>query len=469
MDFRKLYLALFSLGLFFLPFNSLEGYKILSIFKKEGSAYFWLPAIGLLLVAFLLLRKKIVVPIFSKSYKIFFLFLAFSVLTFLLNLSDIVQHFYKQKSGVYMFGVNFFMLLFAGVGIVLLVHNAFKGMRVENIFLMTRKIIFWSFLFVFGYAIVQLLILRFEVYRLESLFWALDYLPFVHGHLFYNTTRLNSVSFEVPALGTYLIFIQGWMFSYILTNQSKWRFIPFALVLFLVYFSGARSALVSILPQLLVILLLYKPVQYFVINNAFFALKSLGLVLLLLFALKGSSLLDRMQQTSIEQLVGNSISNKSRIGMQIASLHVFSDSPLYGVGLGQETYSKMKYYPTWAVKDNYEFSEMYLNEEDRMYPPAFNVYTKLLAETGIIGFLLFVWFQLTSLKETVVLIARTSGTKRIFAQTLLITLVGLIVNWGQNDDYMLYGFWISYAFLLILMNTKIKDERGENFSSNSLL
>lgn len=469
MDLRKVYIVLFFFGLFFLPFNSIEGYQILSIFKKEGSAYFWIPALFLLGFSFLFTKKKIVLPTLTRSYQIFFVFLAFCFLTLVLNLEEIMQQFYKQKSGLYMFAFNFFTLVFAGVGIVVLVFNVFKGINITRIFLVTRSVIFWSFLFVFLYGLLQMLILRFQVFGLESLFYSLDYLPFVHGHLFYNSVRLNSVSYEVPALGTYLIFVHGWMFSYILTHHSKWRFLPFAMVLFLVYFSGARSALVSILPQIFVILFLYKPCRIVVKKNIVFGLQVVGVLLLVLIAFKGNTLLDRFKQTSVEQMVGTSISNKSRIGMQVASLEVFCDSPIYGVGLGQETYSKIKYYPTWAVKDNYEFSSMYLNEEDRMYPPAFNLYTKLLAETGIIGFLLFVWFLWTCIKENYALVVNSSGTYRIFAQTLLITLVGLIVNWGQNDDYMLYGFWISYAFVLILLSNKIKNERDENFSSSSLL
>ncbi|MDM1406871.1 O-antigen ligase family protein [Myroides sp. DF42-4-2] len=469
MDLRKVYIVLFFFGLFFLPFNSIEGYKILSIFKKEASAYFWIPTLLLIGFSFLFAKKKIVLPTLTRSYQLFFVFLAFSFLTLVFNLEEIMQQFYKQKSGLYMFAFNFFTLVFAGVGIVTLVFNVFKGMTTTRIFVITRKVIFWSFLFVFGYGILQMFILRFQMIGLEQLYYSLDYLPFVNGHLFYNSVRLNSVSYEVPALGTYLIFVHGWMFSYILTHQSKWRFVPFAMVLFLVYFSGARSALISIVPQLIVILLLFKPSRIVVKKNVVFAVQLAGVLLLLLVALKGNTLLDRFKQTSVEQLVGTSISNKSRIGMQVASLKVFLDSPIYGVGLGQETYSKIKYYPTWAVKDNFEFSSMYLNEQDRMYPPAFNIYTKLLAETGIIGFFLFVCFLWWCIKENYTIIIRSSGTNRIFAQTLLITLVGLIVNWGQNDDYMLYSFWISYAFVLILMSNKIQNERDENFGRSALL
>ncbi|WP_158962011.1 O-antigen ligase family protein [Myroides fluvii] len=458
MDLRKVYGVLFFVGLFFLPFNSIEGYPILSILKKEGSAYFWIPAILLLLSSFFVLRKTIVLPLLTKSYKILLVFFVFCVLTVLLNIEDVRQDFYKQKSGMYMFFVNYFMLLFSGIGLVVFVQNACKGMKVESIFRITRRVLLGSFLFVFFYALIQLLILRFKVFSLESIFYLLDYLPFVHGHLFYNTTRLNSVSFEVPALGTYLIFINGWMFSYIFTHRSKWRFLPFLMVLFLIYFSGARSALVSILPQLLVMLWFYKPCQIFIKKNGAFLLKTGGIILLIFVAWKGERIVNKINETSLEKVVGTSISNKSRIGMQVASLQVFCDSPLYGVGLGQETYSKIKYYPEWAMKDNYEFREMYLNEEDRMYPPSFNLYTKLLAETGIIGFLLFIWFLFTSTKENYSLVMQAVGTYRIFAQTLLITLVGLIVNWGQNDDYMLYGFWISYAFLLILIKNKLEHE-----------
>ncbi|MDR2222763.1 MAG: O-antigen ligase family protein [Flavobacteriaceae bacterium] len=458
MNWRKVYSLLFLIGLFFLPFNSIEGYKVLSIFKKEGSAYFWLPAIGILCTSFILLRKKIELPLLTKSYKVFILFILFAMFSTLLNSGDIADHFFKQKSGFHMFGVNLFMLLFAGVGIVALVLNSFKGIKVETAFLVTRRVLFYSFLFVFTYALLQFSILRLRLFDLEAFYYSLDILPFVKGHLYYNTTRLHSVSFEVPALGTYLIFIAGWMFSYILTHKSIGRFLPFMMVLLLVYLCGARSALLSIIPQILIVLFLYKPLRVWCIEKKRLLLAISCFALFLFGFVKGKEIYTKWNNTTLEQLVGDSVSNKSRIGMQVASLHVFCDSPIYGVGLGQETYSKMKYYPAWAVRDNNEFTDMYLNETDRMYPPAFNVYTKILAEMGIIGFLLFTAFLGAIIREIYYLLSETKGIHQTISIALLISLVGLMVNWAQNDDYMLYGFWISYAFVMLLIKNSSRDE-----------
>ena len=53
-----------------------------------------------------------------------------------------------------------------------------------------------------------------------------DYFPFTEAKIDPRGNRISSVTFEAPALGTYLLSISGWMFSYIITSNSKWKYIP---------------------------------------------------------------------------------------------------------------------------------------------------------------------------------------------------------------------------------------------------
>src|SRR5690606_41302534 len=64
-------------------------------------------------------------------------------------------------------------------------------------------------------------------------------------------------------------------------------------------------------------------------------------------------------------------------------------NPVYGVGFGQGDYHMVIHYPYWSTAHNWEFKYKYKNQSDKSFPPQFNIYTRLLAEVGFIGFLLF--------------------------------------------------------------------------------
>ena len=59
------------------------------------------------------------------------------------------------------------------------------------------------------------------------------------------------------------------------------------------------------------------------------------------------------------------------------------------MGFGQQAYKARPKYPKWATENNYEFRLWYLNDKVKSFPPGYNLYTRLLAETGIIGFFIF--------------------------------------------------------------------------------
>jgi len=154
------------------------------------------------------------------------------------------------------------------------------------------------------------------------------------------------------------------------------------------------------------------------------------------------------------------ISNQSRFGIQYASIQVFKENPIIGVGFGQQAYHNRTHYPGWATKNNYEFELLYKNKKEKTFPPGYNLYTRLLAETGLIGFILFMMLMYYSLKETWNIIKKTQNEEKILAIIILITLVGLYVNWLQIDTFRMYGVWLSLA-ILIQFKSKLKTLKNE--------
>jgi len=74
------------------------------------------------------------------------------------------------------------------------------------------------------------------------------------------------------------------------------------------------------------------------------------------------------------------------------ALTAFEKYPWTGVGLGASGFYIYQNLPDWALTTVPEIAKQ-LSPENRLYPNPKNLYVRLLAETGLIGFFLFVSFQ----------------------------------------------------------------------------
>jgi len=98
----------------------------------------------------------------------------------------------------------------------------------------------------------------------------------------------------------------------------------------------------------------------------------------------------------------------------------------------------------------------YLNNNVKSFPPGYNLYTRLLAETGIIGFSIFVLLIGLLVYQSILLLVHRKETEKTIAIVLLISFIGFAINWLQIDSFRMYGFWISFALIIVLLQTKKK-------------
>lgn len=446
---NKVYTFLFFTSLFFLPFNSWEGIKEFGEFKRESSSIFLF--IGFfILFAEILYCGKIFIPYKNFLFRLVLLFLFWCLLATILNFPSVYTAYFKQTSGIMRFIRQYFALILSSVLFFLVYTYSIRKMTTEQILLSIRKVFLLSFIVVFLYGFLEILHLVFGFYPAYLLLRFFDYFPFTEYDSDING-RISSVCWEPPALATYLITIAGWMFSYILTHKGIMKYLPLLMLLLLTYYSGSRTALVVILIQLIVFLIIILNRKQKIMSLIYLAV-AIVLFSSILVISNGNKAISNIEK-KIESLdfKGNlkkNISNQSRFGIQYANLMVFSENPIIGVGFGQQGYRAINHYPAWAKKNNYEFKYIYLNKKNTMFAPGYNLYVRVLAETGIVGFALFFYVLFIVYKKLKREMNSNNEKHRGLAIILMVSFTGFVLNWLQTDTFRIYGFWICIAILL---------------------
>ena len=126
------------------------------------------------------------------------------------------------------------------------------------------------------------------------------------------------------------------------------KYIPSILIIILTFFSGSRTALIVVAFQF--ILFLFLIAKYFNKREIAQNFIKVSLILLVLIGIISGNKFYNAINEKIESLdfIGNlksNVSNKSRLGIQYTSLIIFSETPIFGVGFGQQAYEARGRYP----------------------------------------------------------------------------------------------------------------------------
>ena len=276
LTLRNIYTFLFLLGVFFIPFNSWEGIKALGEFKKESSAFFFLVGFFVLILE-IIISKRLLIPLDNILVKLLLIFLLWVVATIFLNFPVVYESYYKRTTGVMRF-IRQFFALFLSCGIFFLFYyNVLRNLPSEEILFKIRKVFLYSFLFVCIYGFLEIGYSIFGSGIAYETLMILDYFPFIEYYT-HNAGRISSVTFEPPALATFLITVSGWMFSYIITHNGLKKYLPTIFILILTYYSGSRTALIVILVQLAVFFTI------FLTKKEFLKVLKMGFIVIVFFS-----------------------------------------------------------------------------------------------------------------------------------------------------------------------------------------
>ncbi len=402
--------------------------------------------------------KEIKYPVSNFTNHIFLIFVGWIFISFLVNIPEIFSSYFKQTSGINRFLRQLFSLVLSSILFFTFYYNAISYIGKQKILILIRKTFFASLIIVFIYGFLEVLVLRAGFTKLISVLKLFDYLPFVDIHLDNANNRLSSITYEPPALAMYLITIAGWMFSYILTDKGFKKFIPAILVLLLAIVSGSRTSLVVVLFQFVIfVFYIFRLNKYHQLVLRIFKMTVASVLILLMVNYKAVQEFVEEKATSLDfRNVKDNVSNQSRLGIQYTSLLIYKENPFFGVGYGQQGFHAEHKYPYWAVKNNWEFELKYLNEKVKSFPPGYNLYTRILAETGIVGLLLFFCFLISFFYQAKEL--KKESENRIMSIIIIVSMGGFVLNWLQIDSFRMYGVWLCLALLCFYYNNYKKEE-----------
>ncbi len=463
---NRVLFSLLALSLFFLPLNGLPYRKLLGELSLEGATYPML--IAVVLYGFAVVKQGKLKAPRHLSYRLLTLFLIWLLISGLLNSHEILTNFTKGRSGVEKFSFQFILTLFLFFA-SMVSYKTLRLFRKKEVLFIFRKWILASFSFAGTYSFFL------EIPAKLGQGWALTILgvvtPIFHGSESLYLVRLRSLSGEASWFGMYLAFVFPWLMSYLFTEGKKYRYVYRALLgymLVLTYLTFSRTAYIVVAFQIsvFVLVIFLKGGDRYRIH----------LLKLLLIAVLFSGLLiantdvgDKsvlLFSSLFRQDTKFQLSNIARTGMQLAAVNIGFAHPLTGVGLGQYGFYVSDYLPPWAW-DSPEVHLWVSSSSDTPWAPVHGLWARMLAETGFVGIFLWlsVWISvLISVWKHYRKLRQIDQQNSILALSLLISILGLMLNGLVSDSLRSLSYWItlSVAWAWLTKRTEKVSQQDES-------
>ncbi|MFH1185463.1 MAG: O-antigen ligase family protein [Chloroflexota bacterium] len=175
----------------------------------------------------------------------------------------------------------------------------------------------------------------------------------------------------------------------------------------------------------------------------------------ILLAQKGyiSRLWDTPASDLSEFLVQNSAG--ARAAYLTSAIRTYEDHPWTGVGLGASGFYMYARLPDWALTTVPEIARQ-LSPENSLYPNPKNLYVRLLAETGVLGFILYLAFQFALLGDALAALGGSRPVWRFIGTAALCTWLALFLYNMTQDSFATPNLWINLGILAGVSGMQLK-------------
>ena len=138
------------------------------------------------------------------------------------------------------------------------------------------------------------------------------------------------------------------------------------------------------------------------------------------------------------------------------ALGAYEESPLSGVGLGASGFYIYDNLPDWSLTFVPEIARQ-LAPNSRLYPNPKNMYARLLAETGLIGFALFFMYLFSVLGDALLALRGSAVLSRYLGIAALFSWFAILLYNATQDSFTTPNLWINFGILAGIMAGSMKD------------
>lgn len=160
-----------------------------------------------------------------------------------------------------------------------------------------------------------------------------------------------------------------------------------------------------------------------------------------------------------------SFSTRQRLASAEAAFNIFLDHPLTGVGVGKSPFYMYGVYPVWALNQS-DVAQVTFGSYSPDGAISFNFFVQMLAETGLVGTVVFVALLLSMLADCYrSLNATTEWWKRRAFAGILFALVAQIIHYnamtwlGMRYWFFIWGLAICATWLLNQKDPRMRERR----------
>jgi len=259
--------------------------------------------------------------------------------------------------------------------------------------------------------------------------------------------RLRSVSFEPPAFGSFSGYAWPWLVAAVfMTERSRRSFHALVLSAFTVLMvaSQARTAQLLLASNVLtfgLLIAVFLP-RHGEVDRMVTWLSTTALALSA--ALVATYYLLDFGDVVPRNIVTASVSDLTRTAYQVCAVSIFSANPFFGVGLGQFAFKVTAFMPSWGYQSPEIVTQ--LSFAGAPWPNTFSLYTRLAAELGALGIIIWFTIWLTLIRA----VRRAGLTYASLARPVPIAAYAIIMNCTAvfaaaitNDSLRFPMIWIA--------------------------
>jgi hypothetical protein len=284
-----------------------------------------------------------------------------------------------------------------------------------------------------------------------------------------KTNRVSGMAYEPAWLaGQIATLYLPWLFAALLTGFRVTRFKWFEIVLLvfaslLLLATYSRGGLLTAVFALVLTFLiagrreLAAAWKWFLagFHHAGGLILRVGVLVIALGALAGAiiflgqkgyiSRLFNTRADSIEEFV---IANSAgaRAAYMFGALGAYEEYPVTGVGLGASGFYIYKHLPDWAMTTVPDIARQ-LSPDNRLYPNPKSMYVRLLAETGLIGFFIFLAFLFSVLADSLLALQSNPPYMRYLGIAGLFSWLAILIYNTTQDSFATPNIWINLGIL----------------------